>query len=89
MSFDDDARDRECTGTHGADLAGRLVQIAAELGTDELRVLVAIAERLRAGRRRYGGLHLATDRRNWCAEAMAEMLDCAVYLSCGLLRGAR
>ncbi len=62
------------------------MNICAELGTDELRVLVLVAERLRIGQRRYGRLDVATDRRDWHAEAGDEVADASVYAACGLLR---
>lgn len=90
MSFDDDVRDRgpvDRLGTDGAGMVERLVAIAAELGADELRVLVVIAERLRIGQRRYGRFDLGSDRRDFGDEALAEMLDFSCYVSCALIRG--
>jgi hypothetical protein len=72
----------------GAALAEQLVATAAELGADELRVLLLIATRLAAGRRYYGELHLATDRRDFRAEGAEELLDAVVYLAAATLRGA-
>ena len=59
---------------------------ARQLGPDELRVLVTIAERLVAGRAQYGELVLATDRRDFTIEASEEALDAAVYLAARLLK---
>jgi hypothetical protein len=75
------------TGTDGAGMAERLVEIGAELGTDELRVLLLVAERLRTGQRRYGRFDLAADRRNFHHEALEEIADALVYAACGLMRG--
>jgi hypothetical protein len=44
--------------------------------------LLAIAERLRIGRERYGVLCLATDTRDWKKEAREEWLDMQVYRAC-------
>jgi hypothetical protein len=64
----------------------RLSTITARLGTDEIAVLTLIAERLLRGRERYGALHLATDGRDWPAEALAELLDFSCYASMALLQ---
>jgi hypothetical protein len=73
--------------TDGAPMAQRLVEICGELGTEELRVLILVAERLRIGQRRYGRFDLATDGRDWYAEAADEIADALVYAACGLMRG--
>lgn len=56
MSFCDDVRDIDgdlCgLGASGAELAERLRDLAADLQPDDLRELVAVAERLRRERRR-------------------------------------
>jgi hypothetical protein len=62
-----------------------LLTLAARLGEDEQRVLVAIAERLSMGAKQYGRLDLATDTRDWRREGAEEALDLAVYAACGLL----
>lgn len=62
-----------------AALRRRLLGHARELGADELRVLLATAERLRRGRVEYGELRVATDARNWMREAAEELLDAAIY----------
>lgn len=59
----------------------------AVLGTDEFRVLEAIAARLRLGRDVYGALDVDGDPRDWLREASEEALDLAVYLAAALLRG--
>ena len=70
-------------------LLAQLLIAAEQLGLDELAVLALIAERLLLGRRHYGELHLATDRRNFQREALEEAADLAVYAAAGLLRGKR
>jgi len=64
-----------------------LVGITAELGDDELRVLVRIAERLKGGMRTYDELHIAIDRREFRkTEARQEIEDALVYLACAWLK---
>jgi hypothetical protein len=77
------------TGTDGASMAERLVEICAELGADELRVVILVAERLRVGQRRYGRFDVGTDRRDFHHEAIEEVADALVYAACGLMRGRR
>jgi hypothetical protein len=64
----------------------RLITLAERLRPDEVAVLELIAERLLQGRRRYGDLHLATDRRDFGREALEEAADLAVYAAAALLR---
>jgi hypothetical protein len=68
-------------------LRKRLVQTAAELGRDELRLLVLVAERLAAGRRRYGSLDIEGDARDFRNEALEEAADGLAYVACALIRG--
>ena len=75
------------TRTNCAGMAERLVEIAAELGTDELRVLLLVAERLARGRRQYGALQVAHDGRDFRHEALEEVADALVYVSATLIRG--
>jgi hypothetical protein len=75
------------TSTDRTGMAERLVEICAELGPGELRVLVLVAERLRTGQRRYGRFDLGTDRRDFRHESLEEVADALVYAACGLLRG--
>ena len=64
-----------------------LAGIACQLGDDELRVLVRIAERLRFGAGIYGALRIATDTRAFRAkEAREELEDALVYLACAWLK---
>jgi len=72
--------------TDGAGMAERLVEICAELGADELRVLVLVAERLAKGRARYGALAVERDGRDFRTEALEEAADGLVYVACGLMR---
>lgn len=88
MSWGDDVRDdgpADACGDHRQHV-DRLRALAAELGTDELRVLVLMAERLAKGRKRYGVLNLANDRRHFRSEAVEELLDAVAYLAMGLLQ---
>jgi hypothetical protein len=64
-----------------------LVGVAAELGDDELRVLVRIADRLQGGMSQYGELRIAVDRREFRkTEARQEIEDALVYLACAWLK---
>jgi hypothetical protein len=64
-----------------------LYGVAGELGRDEVRVLTRIGERLKAGRRAYGPLDLATDTRAFrTTEAREELEDALVYLACAWLK---
>lgn len=74
------------TGTDDAGLAERLVEICADLGADELRVLLLVAERLAKGRQRYGVLQVDNDGRDFRREALEEAADGLVYVACGLIR---
>jgi hypothetical protein len=64
----------------------RLTTVAAQLGADELSVLLLVAERLVKGRKLYGSLRVVTDRRDFTREALEEAADLAVYAAAGLLR---
>jgi hypothetical protein len=64
-----------------------LTGVASELGTDELRVLTRIAERLQVGRQLYGPFYLATDAHVFRdKEARQELEDALVYLACAWLK---
>jgi hypothetical protein len=63
-----------------------LTRLASKLAPDELRVLLEVARRLKMGRRVYGKLDLATDRRDFQREAAEELIDAAVYSACLALR---
>jgi hypothetical protein len=70
-------------------LTTRLGACAIGLNDDELAVLVVVAERLASGRAPYGPLVLATDRRNFRAEAAEEGMDAALYLAMHAVRAAK
>jgi hypothetical protein len=63
-----------------------LAALAAELGDDEVRVLVLVGRRLAMGQRSYGRLDAQGDPRDWRAEAAEELLDGCVYLAAEVLR---
>ncbi|MFI5301596.1 MAG: hypothetical protein ACHREM_26200 [Polyangiales bacterium] len=63
-----------------------LATVAGDLGEDEVRVLVYLGRRLRAGADVYGALDLATDVRDFDREAAAEYADAAIY---GAMRECR
>lgn len=56
-----------------------LVEQLAQLGADELVVVGEMIGRLVAGRAQYGELRLATDQRDWDAEASDELRDFLIY----------
>ena len=58
---------------------GELLDVVAELGADERRVLLALAKRLLMGQRTYGLLSVATDGRDWLRERTSELEDALVY----------
>jgi hypothetical protein len=60
--------------------------LCAELGDDEVRVLVLVGRRLLMGQRIYGRLDANRDARDWRAEAAEELLDGCVYLAAEVLR---
>ena len=61
--------------------ADKIVALLSHLNDDETTVLLRITERLVIGRKQYGALDVATDRRDWTKEANEEALDLAVYLA--------
>lgn len=70
----------------------RLCVLDVEVGKldgDELDVLVEVARGLVAGRKVYGELRLDTDRRDFDAEASAELRDALVYIAARKIIGAR
>lgn len=88
MPFDLDVQD--CTKPEPGALdtmqqLTRLTAVAEQLGADELNVLLLVAERLVKGRKIYGPLQVATDRRDFTREALEEAADLAVYAAAGLL----
>jgi hypothetical protein len=56
------------------------------LEPDAVRVVQHIVDRMRAGQAQYGKLVLATNPRDWLAEANEEFLDAAVYLAMRTLK---
>jgi hypothetical protein len=65
------------------DYLRKMAELSIDATPDELRVLVALAERLKAGRVAYGPLVVATDRRDWDREMRDELLDAIVYGTIG------
>ena len=57
----------------------KLLDVLAELGADERRVLLALARRLLEGQKAYGRLDLANDARDWRKERADELADALVY----------
>jgi hypothetical protein len=51
------------------------------LEPDAIRVVERIIQRLLLGQKQYGPLDLATNPRDWRAEATEEFLDGAIYLA--------
>lgn len=70
-------------------LLEQLHTVARALGPDELIVLCLVAERLKMGRDRYGDLHIATDPRDFRAEALEEAADGLIYAAVALMRNGR
>lgn len=67
----------------------RLLAALSDLAADEVSVVALVAERLAAGRRTYGELHLVQDARDFVREAAEELLDASVYLAANLERVGR
>lgn len=61
--------------------AMELARIAAELNEEEGEVLLLVARGLAVGRRAYGPMDLAGDRRDFLEEALQEHRDALVYLA--------
>lgn len=68
------------------DRLATLTAFAGGLGDDELRVLEMVARGLDRGREVYGPLVLATDERDFGAEAFEEIRDALVYVAAAMLR---
>jgi len=60
--------------------------IVATLGTDEIRVLTRIANRLRMSQAACGYLHVAADERSFRAEGREALEDVLVHLACAWLK---
>jgi hypothetical protein len=56
-----------------------LLAVLSDLGPDERRVLLVLAQRLRAGQKAYGRLDVVNDRRDWRRERAEELADALVY----------
>jgi hypothetical protein len=56
---------------------------------DELEVLALVAQGLARGRRQYGYLDLAVDRRDMVGETLEEIRDGLVYIGAALVRQRR
>jgi hypothetical protein len=69
-----------------AGIRSRIAALAELLGPDELAVLELVGNGLARGRTVYGELAIATDRRDFRAEAGDELRDALVYVACELLR---
>ncbi len=70
-------------------MRNELISMVQTLEPDAVGVLHAIAGRLQMGRKQYGDLRIAEDRRDWTKEAGEEALDMSVYLAIRLLAGAQ
>lgn len=57
-----------------------------DLGEDERRVLLVLAQRLHRGMKQYGQLDIVRDRRDFTREAHEEFLDASVYLAVRTLK---
>jgi hypothetical protein len=69
-----------------SDTRTELAGVVADLGSEELRVLLWVARRLLDGQARYGRLNLARDSRDFRREAGEEAVDALAYLAMGALR---
>ena len=67
-------------------MRNELISMVQCLEDDSVRVILAIAQRLKMGREQYGDLHIARDPRDWTKEAHEEALDLAAYLAIATLR---
>jgi hypothetical protein len=54
-----------------------------------LELLVLLAQRVHIGRRRYGPLDVARDRRDFGREALEELADACFYVPAAVLRAQR
>lgn len=75
--------------TPRADMETALAHVVDDLGDDELEILLALGMRLHAGRKLYGELRLATDSRNFVAEAGEEVIDALSYVLMWMRQRAR
>ena len=68
------------------EIRDRIADYLAQLGPDELDVVLGVVEGLARGRAIYGELDLAADRRDFRREAGEEVRDALVYLGAELVR---
>ena len=68
------------------DTRTRIADYLAQLGPDELDVVLVVVEGLARGRAIYGELDLAADRRDFRREAGEEVRDAIVYFGAELVR---
>jgi hypothetical protein len=66
-----------------------LTDVAAQLGHEELKVVLLLATRMRDGQARYGHLDVRRDRRNFTRETLEEVVDGLFYIGAALLPHAR
>lgn len=72
------------------DLRAELRELANQLNSDEVAVIVSIARRMvTIGVASYGHLDIATDKRDMQREAHEEHLDACVYLAVDGIRKMR
>lgn len=64
----------------------QFLQCVDALGPDELRVAKFVVARLAGGRKVYGNLDLARDKRNFVRERDEELADALVYVACEQLK---
>lgn len=57
----------------------RLLELLDNMGTDEIKVMLYLAERLHAGAKKYGAINLSTDSRDWQEEIRQEVADAIMY----------
>lgn len=66
-----------------------LMGYAETLNADELAPLIAFAKRFADGRAQYGELDLASDGRDFLAEAEAEAIDLVFYANAARIKAER
>ena len=66
-----------------------LTDVAAQLGHEELKVVLLLVTRMRDGQARYGHLDVRRDRRNFTRESLEEVVDGLFYIGAALLPHAR
>ena len=81
-------------GEEGAEMMDEFLEILEQLNPDERAVVLGaslmLARRMLTGRQRYAPLDLATDKRDWLAEAAEEACDGLAYaIAAKVQRAAR